>query len=156
MRMILKSALIAAALVVAAPTAWAETIEVKMYNKNPENKKDRMVFIPNFVVAKPGDVVKFVSVDKGHNSQSGKKMIPDGVKKWKSKFSKDFELTVEKPGIYGYICTPHESMGMVGMIVVEGEGMLANLDAVKAAKKKGKAKKVFKELIAKAEALGNS
>ena len=156
MKPILKSALLAASLIVAAPSAWAETIEVKMFNKDPDNKKERMVFIPNFVVAKPGDVVKFVSVDKGHNTASGKEMIPEGAEKWKSKFSKDFELTVTQPGVYGYICTPHESMGMVGMIVVEGDGMLANLDAVKDARKKGKAKKVFEELIAKAEALGSS
>lgn len=141
------------ALALGSFSAFAATIEIQMLNKNPDNKKERMVFIPSFVVAQPGDVIKFVSVDKGHNSVSGKDMIPEGVEAWKSKTSKDFELTVEKPGVYGYICAPHEAMGMVGMIVVEGEGMLDNLDAVKEAKKKGKAKAVFADLIAQAEAL---
>lgn len=140
----------------AAQMARAETIEIKMFTKNPDNKKERNIFLPSFVVAKPGDVIKFVSAQKGHNSASAKGMIPEGVEKWKSKISKDFELTVEKPGVYGYVCTPHESLGMVGMIVVEGEGMLANLEAVKKAKKKGKAKKIFKTLIEQAEALGSS
>ena len=144
-----------AAIVLAAPlsSAWAATIEVQMFNKNPDNPKERNVFVPAFVTAEPGDVIKFVSSDKGHNTASGKDMIPEGVEGWKSKISKDFELTVEKPGVYGYVCTPHEALGMVGMIVVKGEGMLANLEAVKAAKKKGKAKKVFAELIEQAEAL---
>lgn len=153
MKLIKRFALAALTVLALGIPAFAETIEVQMYTKNPDNKKERNVFVPNFVRAKPGDVIKFVSADKGHNTASGKGMIPEGVEKWKSKISKDFELKVEKPGIYGYVCTPHEALGMVGMIVVEGEGMLANLDAVKEAKKKGKAKKVFAELIEKAEAL---
>ena len=156
MRMTLRTTLAALALLTAMPAALAETIEIQMYTKNPENKKERNVFVPNFVVAQPGDVIRFVSAQKGHNSASKKGMLPEGVDQWKSKISKDFELTVEQPGIYGYVCSPHEGLGMAGMIVVEGEGMLANLDAVKKARAKGKSKKLFKELIAKAEALGAS
>lgn len=134
-------------------TAFAEVIEVKMYTKNPDNKKERNVFVPAFFTAKPGDTIRWISADKGHNTASGKGMIPEGVEKWKSKFSKDFEITVEKPGVYGYVCTPHEALGMVGLFVVEGDGMLDNLEDVKKAKKKGKAKKVFAGLIEQAEAL---
>lgn len=156
MKHLTRSALAALAFTLVGTPAFAETIEIQMYTKNPDNKKERNIFIPNFVVAKPGDIIKFISADKGHNSASGKGMIPEGVEKWKSKISKDFELTVEKPGLYGYVCSPHEGLGMVGMIVVEGEGMLDNLEAVKKAKKKGKAKKVFKKLIEQAEALKQS
>ena len=156
MKHLTRSALVATAMIFATVPALAETIEIQMYTKNPDNKKERNIFIPNFVVAKPGDVIRFISADKGHNSASGKGMIPEGVEKWKSKFSKDFELTVEKPGVYGYVCSPHEGLGMVGMIVVEGDGMLDNLEAVKKAKKRGKAKKVFKSLIEQAEALKQS
>ena len=155
MRMILKSALVAAGLVIAGP-AFAETIEVQMYSKHPDDKKRRNVFVPAFVQAKPGDVIRFVSADKGHNSASKKGMLPEGVETWKSKLSKDFELTVEKPGLYGYVCSPHEALGMVGLIAVEGDGMLDDLEAIKKVKQKGKAKKVFKDLIAQAEALGSS
>lgn len=153
MKTTIRTALLGLSLALASSAAWAETIEIMMYNKNPDNKKERNVFVPAFVKAKPGDVIKFVSAQKGHNSASARGMLPEGAEKWKSKISKDFELTVTQPGIYGYVCSPHEALGMVGMIVVEGEGMLANLEAVKKAKKKGKAKKVFAELIKQAEAL---
>ena len=69
--------------------------------------------------------------DKGHNSASKKGMLSEGAAKWKGKISKEIEVTAEKPGIFGFICTPHEALGMVGMFVVEGEGMLVNLENVK-------------------------
>ena len=79
----------------------AATHEIKMYNKDPDNKKNRMVFVPRILKIQPGDTVKFISASKGHNSESIKGMIPAGAKKWKSKIGKDFELTLDKPGIYG-------------------------------------------------------
>ncbi|MEM9473118.1 MAG: pseudoazurin [Pseudomonadota bacterium] len=129
-------------------------VEVKMLNRHPDNKKIRNVFLPRVVKIKPGETIKFVSVDKGHNSESLKGMIPEGAEKWKSKVSKDFELTIDKPGIYGYKCTPHATLGMVGMIIVEGEGMTANLETAKAVRHRGKAKKVWAEIWAEVEEKG--
>lgn len=155
MKSLTKLALTAGLCLAALSSAWAETHEVMMYTKNPDNKKERNVFIPAFLVAKPGDTVKFMVAEKGHNSASKDGMLPEGAAEWKGKISKEIEVTLEKPGIYGYVCSPHEALGMVGMIVVEGEGMLANLDAVKGTKMKGKSKKIFADLIAQAEALKN-
>ena len=137
-------------LVVITPS-YAATHEIKMYNKDPNNKKSRMVFIPRLLKVKPGDKVKFISVNKGHNAQTIKGMIPSGAKKWKSKIGKDFELTLEVPGVYGYKCTPHYGVGMVGLIVVEGENWKSNLDQAKKVKKLGKSKKVFKEIWSELE-----
>jgi len=148
-----KFAIAAAISLASISSVFAETFEVKMYTKNPDNKKERNIFIPSFLVVKPGDVIKFVPSEKGHNSASKKGMLPEGAAKWRGKISKEIEVTAEKPGIYGYICTPHEGLGMVGMFVVEGEGMLANLDDVKKVKMKGKAKKIWPDLIKQAEAL---
>ena len=131
----------------------AATYEVKMYNKDPANKKNRMVFIPRILKIQPGDTVKFISANKGHNSQTIKGMIPSGAKKWKSKIGKDFEVIMKTPGVYGYKCTPHYGVGMVGLIVVEGKNWRSNLEQAKKAKKVGKAKKVFKEIWAELEAL---
>ena len=156
MKSIVRITSVVIGLFLASGAAMAETIEIQMFTKNPDNKKERNLFKPSFVVAKPGDTIRFISSQKGHNSASGKGMIPEGAEPWKSKISKDFEVTLTVPGVYGYVCTPHAALGMVGMIVVEGDGMLDNLDAVKEAKKRGKSKKVFKELIEKAEALGAS
>ena len=134
--------------VVLASPSYAAMHEVKMYNKDPQNKKNRMVFIPRVLKIKPGDTIKFVSAQKGHNTQSIKGMIPDGSEKWRSKISKDFELTLKVPGVYGYKCTPHFAIGMVGLIVVEGDNWKSNLSQAKKARKVGKAKKIFKQIWA--------
>ena len=146
MRAIGFAIVIAAVSVISVGSSYAEVHEVKMYNKDPNDKKKRMVFIPRLLKINLGDTVKFVAASKGHNAASIKGMLPKGVKKWKSKIGKDFELTPNKAGVYGYKCTPHYGMGMVGLIVVKGDNWDANLDSAKSAKKSGKSKKVFKEI----------
>ena len=72
---------------------------------------------------------------------------PDGVKlPKKSKISKDVEVVLDQPGVYVYVCTPHASMGMIGVVVV-GDLTQEGVDAVKDAKVRGKSKKKFKELL---------
>jgi len=151
-RNLLKLGLMGAFLPAFPARANVKVHEVMMYSKNPDNKKERNVFIPAVVKIKPGDTVKWISVEKGHNSMSMKKMLPEGVEKWKSKISKDFELTFDKVGIYGYKCQPHVGLGMVGLVVVEGEGWDANLEELKKVKQRGKAKKVFPKLWEEVEA----
>ena len=131
--------------------AEGAVVEVHMYNKDPENPKLRNVFSPRIVKIKPGDTVKFLSTDKGHNSVTTKGMMPEGAEAWKTRISKDGEGVFDKPGIYGYHCAPHYALGMVGLVIVEGEGMAANLEEAKAAKKRGKAKKIWKEIWAEVE-----
>ena len=138
--------------VISISSSYAEVHEVKMYNKDPNDKKKRMVFVPRVLKINPGDTVKFISASKGHNTASIKGMLPKGAKKWKSKIGKDFELILDKAGVYGYKCTPHYGMGMVGVIVVKGDNWDANLESAKGAKKAGKSKKVFKEIWTELEA----
>ena len=130
------------------------THEIMMYNKDPNDAKKKMIFAPHIIQIEAGDTVKFVSAQKGHFSQSIKKMIPDGAEHWKGKMSKDMEVTLTVPGFYGYQCTPHAGNGMVGLIIVEGEGKLDNLEAAKKVKHRGKAKKVFKAIWEEAAASG--
>lgn len=125
-----------------------------MLNKDPDNKKSRNVFKPLISVIEPGTELMFKSVNKGHNTESIKGMIPDGVEKWKSKPSKDFALTIEKPGFYGYKCTPHVATGMVGLIICKSDGVMDNLAAAQKVKQKGKAKKVWDAIWEQAEADG--
>lgn len=132
-------------------STWAATYEVLMYNKNPDNKKERMVFVPDVIKIEVGDTVKFISKSKGHNTQSDKKAIPEGTENWKSKIGKDFEVTFTIDGTYSYYCTPHRTLGMVGLVLV-GDYKV-NLDAVRASKQKGKAKKVFKKIYEKVDAM---
>ena len=135
----------------AAP-AYAEKTEippaqhfVEMWNKDPEDKKRKMVFSQEILVVQPGDLIQFVATDKGHNVEfiDG----PDGVElPKKSKISKDVEITFDEPGVYVYVCTPHASMGMLGIVVV-GDLTQETVDAVKDAKLRGKSKKKFEELL---------
>jgi pseudoazurin len=118
---------------------------VEMWNKDPEDKKRRMVFSEEILVVQPGDLIQFVATDKGHNVEfiDG----PDGVElPKKSKISDDVMITLDEPGVYVYVCTPHASMGMIGVVVV-GDLTQEGVDAVKDAKLRGKSKKKFKELL---------
>ena len=129
-----------------ATSAFAEDATVEMWNKDPEDKKRKMVFSEEIVVVEPGESVTWLATDKGHNVQ----MIdgPDGYDlPKKSKLSKDVTLTFDQPGVYVYVCTPHASMGMIGIVVV-GELTQEGIDAVRDAKVKGKSKKKFKALLA--------
>jgi len=122
--------------------AQAAEIEVHMLNKG---EKGGMVFEPDFIQAAPGDTVKFLPTDKGHNAESIKGMLPDGVEKFKSKINQEFVLTVEKDGLYGVKCTPHYGLGMVALIAV---GDPVNEEAARAVKQKGKAKARFADIFA--------
>ena len=118
----------------------AETIEIDMVNKLG---KEKMVYSIKVAKIDIGDTIIWKSVDKGHNVEFVE--MPKGVKKFKSKISKDAEYKFEIPGIYLNVCTPHKSMGMIGLVVV-GDN-LSNLDKIKKAKMGGKSKKIFKELL---------
>jgi len=85
--------------------------------------------------------------DKMHNVEMRKG--PDGAKlPKKSKFSKEFSMTFDVPGIYVYQCTPHVAMGMIGIIVVGGD--VSNKEAISNTRMMGKAKKKLVKLLAAA------
>ena len=119
---------------------------VEMWNKDPDDKKRKMVFSQEIVAIEAGESVTWLATDKGHNVE----LIdgPDGVElEGKSKISKDVTITFDTPGVYVYVCTPHASMGMIGFVVV-GDLTQEAVDAVRDAKVKGKSKNKFKELLA--------
>ncbi|HEX2147459.1 MAG TPA: pseudoazurin [Pseudorhizobium sp.] len=120
----------------AFPALGAE-IEVKMLNKGTDGQA--MVFEPAAIKAAPGDVIKFIPGDKGHDAAAVKGMIPEGAEEFKGKMNQEIAITVEKEGAYVVKCTPHLGMGMVALIVV-GDGTPANLDAVKTGKLPKKAR----------------
>lgn len=122
---------------------------VEMLNKAPDSN-ERQVFHPPVLQVEPGTTVTFKSTDRGHNSEANKDMIPDGVEAWKGKINEDLEITFDTPGLYGYHCTPHQSAGMVGLILV-GEVNQAQIDAAKEVRHRGKSKARFEEYLAKAE-----
>ncbi|MDK1385700.1 Pseudoazurin [Ensifer psoraleae] len=133
---------IMAAIVLIAAGAFAEEHEIKMLNKG---ESGAMVFEPAFVKAAPGDTIRFVPADKGHNVESIKGMLPDGVDKFKSKVNEEYVMTVTVSGLYGIKCSPHFSMGMVALIQV-GD-VPANVEAVKAVKLPKKADERIKAAL---------
>ena len=128
--------------------------EVQMLNVDPDNRRNRMVFKPRVQVVQPGDTVRFLSVDRGHNSVSKEGMIPEGAEGWRSQLNEDFDVTLTEPGFYGYYCQPHETTGMVGLIVVEGEGMMDNYEAAQEVRQRGRAADVWEEIWAEVEEMG--
>lgn len=121
--------------------ASAANIEVRMLNKGTDGA---MVFEPAFVKAAVGDTVTFLSTDKGHNVEGIEGMLPEGVQGFKSDMGKDYVLTLTAEGLYGVKCTPHYTMGMVGLIQA---GAPVNRDAAAAVTHKGKAKTRFEPLF---------
>jgi len=99
-----------------------ETIQVEMLNRL---KKQKMVFNPTIVEVSLGDTVNWVAKSKGHNVEF---FASPQDTKFKSKVSKDVEYTFVESGIYLYVCTPHASMGMFGVVVVKNEEGLYNLE----------------------------
>ena len=142
------------AIVAAVAASWsmagavrAAEVEVKLLNKGSDGAV--MVFEPALVKVAPGDTVKFVSTDKGHNAESIKGMLPEGAVTFVGKMGDDITVKFDQEGIYGVKCLPHYGMGMVAMIVV---GTPSNLNQAKAVPQVGKAKQVFGTLFDKLEA----
>ncbi len=133
----------AAVLMTVVGGAFAAEIEVKMLNKGAEGA---MVFEPALIKVAPGDTVKFISTDKGHNAETIKGMLPADATPFLGKLGADVAVTFDKPGVYGVKCLPHYGMGMVAMVVV---GTPTNLDEAKAVPQVGKAKQVMAGLFEK-------
>jgi pseudoazurin len=142
MRKAMTLATIAILMSVASPAMAAE-VEVKMLNKGTEGL---MVFEPALVKIEPGDTVKFMATDKGHNAESIKGMLPADATPFVGKSNEDVTVAFDKPGAYGVKCMPHYGMGMVALVVV---GTPRNLAEAKAVPQVGKAKQVFAALFEK-------
>ncbi|WP_101297511.1 cupredoxin domain-containing protein [Halegenticoccus soli] len=57
-----------------------------------------------------------------HPNNDRPQRIPDGASAWDSGVLSEsgatFERTFDAPGVYDYFCIPHESMGMIGSVIV--------------------------------------
>ena len=89
-----------------------------------------MVFQPAVVHARPGDTIRYVPTNPGHNAELIAGMLPAGVAVQRGPMGREFILRVTAPGIYGVKCAPHYTMGMVGLVQVGTGG--PNLEAARA------------------------
>ena len=122
--------------------AYGATETIEMLNKLG---KESMVYSKKIIRVNIGDTVFWKSVNPGHNVEFIKGGVPDGVEKFKTKFSKDAQYTFKIPGIYAYWCSPHKSMGMIGFVVVGDDK--SNLEAIKKLVFYSRSKKIAPELI---------
>lgn len=148
-----RQALVASILALLPLPAWGKKktppqATVRMYSQHPDDPKQQMVFLPRVVRVPAGATVRFEPASPGHNVVTTPGMLPAGAKPFSGPFSKPFDVAFERPGHYGYHCLAHRSMGMVGLVIVEGEGRDANLKAAKAVQHSGQAQKVWTEIWA--------
>jgi pseudoazurin len=133
---------LAGALIFASPSAsFAADYQIRMMNHGSDGM---MGFDPQLLNVSPGDTVRFVAADKGHNAETIPGMIPDGAKPFSSAIGNDLKVTFTVPGVYGYRCEPHGSLGMVGLIVV---GVPVNEAAAKQVSVPGMANRTFAKLF---------
>ncbi len=124
--------------------AQAREIVVHMKNNGAEGA---MVFEPSFVKAAVGDTIKFMPTDKTHNAETIATMLPDGAAPAVGKINETLVVKVDKPGLWGFKCKPHYTMGMVALVQVGAKP--ANLAAARAAKLPPIAQKRMTAMLAK-------
>lgn len=94
------------------------------------NITDQRVFSPSTVQIRAGQTVEFKNVSRGtHTVTADPKLasdpnnvrLPRGAKAFNSGRlipGAAFSHTFTEAGTYQYVCLPHESMGMIGQVVV--------------------------------------
>ncbi len=112
------AAVLVAVLLLAAGAAGAAEHEIRMLSvlERPGASPEMMVFDPPYLYAEPGDTVRFIPGDPGHNTASS--LVPEGAESWSSAFGEEVVLQLREEGVYLYACTPHVIMGMVGVVQV--------------------------------------
>ena len=117
-------------------------MQIEMLNK--DDKGNKMIYSEELVDIQVGDTITWLPTSKGHNVEF--KTVPEGVDKIKkSKMNKEYSYTFEVPGVYVYWCTPHKSMGMIGVVIVGDD--ISNIEDAYKTKMVGKSKKKLKVLL---------
>jgi plastocyanin len=113
MRRLLKLATLSlVALLVFAPSAWAQGQEVTV-------RMEDNFFDPANITVEPGTTVTWVqSGNNPHTTTSYDGLWDSGMIEGGS--GGTFSFTFEEPGTYDYFCIPHESLGMIGSVTVTG------------------------------------
>lgn len=103
--------------------APADTAEVSMITED-----DEYHFEPHVVRVNVGGTVTFNNESDSHSSTAyhpdndQPQLVPDGAVAWDSDILSEagatFEHTFETEGVYHYYCTPHETLGMIGSVIV--------------------------------------
>ncbi len=91
---------------------------------------DQLRFVPTEITIKAGDTVEWrnigflphtVTADPRRAPSSRNIELPDGAEAFDSRWvmgGQSFRYTFSKPGVYRYVCLPHEQARMVGTVIV--------------------------------------
>ena len=113
------------ALLVFAPSAWAQGQEVTV-------RMEDNFFDPANITVEPGTTVTWVqSGNNPHTTTSYDGLWDSGMIEGGS--GGTFSFTFEEPGTYDYFCVPHEQLGMIGTVTVTGSTDTATGTATAAA-----------------------
>jgi pseudoazurin len=134
-------------LVAFAGPAVAETIDIQMLNKNDQG--ERMVFSRELIEAEVGDKIRFIPTDKGHNAQSVGDAVPEGQEGFRGRINQEIVYEVTEPGLTAVICLPHQTMGMVALVVAGGD--TSNADDIRDARVRGKGGEKLNALVDQAQ-----
>ena len=135
-------------LITTAAPAFADVIEVQMLNRNDDG--ERMVFSEELIRAEVGDTIRFVPTDKSHNAQSVSGALPAGQEPFKGRVNQEVEYIVTETGLTAVVCLPHQTMGMVALVVVGGD--LSNAEQVLETRIPGKGGDKIAALVEEARA----
>ncbi len=91
---------------------------------------DKLRFVPTQITIKAGDTVEWrnigsiphtVTADPGRAPGSRNIELPDGAEAFDSSWvmrGQSFRYTFSEPGVYRYVCLPHERARMLGTVIV--------------------------------------
>ena len=120
------------------------TYDVDMLNKRDDGEK--MVYAEDILYVELNDTVNWLTTSPGHNVEFIGAPESAELPKKPSKVNKEFSYTFDEPGVYLYQCSPHKSMGMIALVIVDGD--LSNIDDIASTRVVGKSKKKLEALIA--------
>ena len=125
-------------------SAISATYDVDMLNKRDDGEK--MVYSEDILYIDLNDTVNWLTTSPGHNVEFIGAPETAGLPKKPSKVNKEFSYTFDEPGVYLYQCSPHKSMGMIALVIVDGD--LSNIDDIASTRVVGKSKKKLEALLA--------
>jgi hypothetical protein len=74
--------------------------------------------------------------------------LPEGQEAFKGRMNQEIEYVVTETGLTAVVCQPHQTMGMVALIVVGND--VSNADEILDARLRGKGKDKIEALIEEA------
>jgi len=123
--------------------AQSAQFDIDMLNKRSDGEK--MVYSQDVIYINTNDTINWLPTSPGHNVEFIAFPSNADVPQKPSKVGNEFSFTFIEPGIYLYQCSPHKSMGMIALVVVNDD--TSNLDEVAITKVLGKSKKKLEQLI---------